>query len=140
MLRTFVVLALLILPLPAMARDHCDGNLCFQKKARVECLRPEVWAILHKVAEKIGRIEVASGCDGRHARRSYHYSGQAVDFRPMQASSRAAVAVLRGLPEVGGIGTYGNGLVHADTREQRFAWHGSRRARGRSARTQVAGR
>ena len=51
----------------------------------------------------------------------------------MQASSRAALAVLRSLPEVGGIGTYSNGLLHADIRTHRFAWHGFRKARTRCA-------
>jgi hypothetical protein len=133
MLRFALALGLFLLPATAFSRDYCEGSLCFQKKARVSCLKPGVWSILHKVAAQVGRIEVTSGCDGRHARRSYHYSGQAVDFRPMQASPRAALAVLRSMPEVGGIGTYSNGLLHADIRTYRIAWHHFRKARTRYA-------
>ena len=133
MLRFVLAAGLFLLPVSAFSRDYCQGNLCFQNKARVSCLKPAVWGILHKVAAQVGRIEVTSGCDGKHARRSYHYSGQAVDFRPMQTSSRATLAALRSLPEVGGIGTYSNGLLHADIRAQKFAWHGFRKARVRYA-------
>jgi uncharacterized protein YcbK (DUF882 family) len=124
-----------------MSRDYCEGSFCFQKKARTSCLKPEVWSILHKVAARIGRLEITSGCDGKHARNSYHYSGRAVDFRPMQASAKATLAVLRSMPEVGGIGSYGNGLLHADVRPTRFAWFGHRKARfatTRSARSRFA--
>lgn len=131
MLRFVVLLlALFIAPAPADARDYCEGNLCFQKKARVACLRPEVWSLLHKLASRIGRLEVTSGCDGRHARRSHHHTGSAVDFRPMQASQRVALVVMRSMPEVGGIGVYSNGLLHADIREQRVSWSGRRKPQG----------
>lgn len=129
MLRTALVIGLVILPASAMSRDYCEGSFCFQKKARVSCLKPEVWSILNKVAARVGRLEITSGCDGKHAKNSYHYSGRAVDFRPMQASAGAALAVLRSMPEVGGIGSYGNGLLHADVRPTRIAWHGFRKAR-----------
>jgi uncharacterized protein YcbK (DUF882 family) len=129
MLRTALVIGLVVLPASAMSRDYCEGSFCFQKKARVSCLKPEVWSILNKVAARVGRLEITSGCDGKHAKNSYHYSGRAVDFRPMQASAGAALAVLRSMPEVGGIGSYGNGLLHADVRPTRIAWHGFRKAR-----------
>ena len=133
MLRLTLAIGLFLLPASAFSRDYCQANLCFQKKARVSCLKPAVWGILHKVAARVGRIEVTCGCGGKHARRAYHYSGQAVDFRPMQASPRTALAVLRSLPEVGGIGTYSNGLLHADVGARKFAWHGHGRARVRYA-------
>ena len=133
MLRVTLAIGLFLLPVSAFSRDYCEGSLCFQKKARVSCLKPAVWGILHKLTARVGRIEVTSACDGKHARRSYHYSGQAVDFRPMQASTRAALAVLRSLPEVGGIGTYSNGLLHADVRSYKVAWHHFRKTKTRYA-------
>ena len=123
-----LLIAFLLTPMAAQARDACRGNLCFQSKARTSCLKPQVWSALRAVAARIGPLEVTSGCDGRHARRSHHYSGRAVDFRPMRASSRSAVAVLRTLPQVGGVGTYSNGLVHADIGPLRHSWHGQRRS------------
>jgi len=112
-----------------MSRDYCEGSFCFQNKARVSCLKPEVWRILNKVAARVGRLEITSGCDGKHAKNSYHYSGRAVDFRPMQASASATLAVLRHMPEAGGIGTYGNALLHADVRPTRISWNHFRKAR-----------
>jgi hypothetical protein len=123
-----------------MSRDYCEGDFCYQKKARTSCLKPEVWSILHKVAARVGRLEITSGCDGKHAKRSYHYSGRAVDFRPMQASASATLGVLRGMPEVGGIGSYGNGLLHADVRPTRIAWHGKRTTRVAAASTAAPAR
>ncbi len=119
-----VLFVVLFAALPAEARDYCRGSLCFQKKARTACLKPEVWAILHQVTARLGRIEVTSGCDGRHARRSLHYSGRAVDFRPMEASSRAAIALAKSLPGVGGVGSYSNGIVQVDVGERQMSWYG----------------
>ena len=138
MLRYVLFLSLILLPGSAVARDYCDGNFCYQKKARVSCLRPEMWNVLHKVVARIGRIEITSACDGKHARHSFHYVGKAVDFRPMQVSSRAALGVLRGMPEVGGIGTYTTGFLHADIGERKAAWHHYRKARVRYARARSA--
>jgi uncharacterized protein YcbK (DUF882 family) len=126
-MRWLILLGVFLLtPAAAQARDICKGDLCFQSKARTSCLKPQVWGILRTVAARVGPLEVTSGCDGRHARRSHHYSGRAVDFRPMRASSHSAIAVLRTLPQVGGVGSYSNGLVHADVGELRHSWHGQR--------------
>ena len=126
-MRWLILLGVFLLtPATAQARDYCKGDLCFQSKARTSCLKPQVWSILRTVAARVGPLEVTSGCDGRHARRSHHYSGRAVDFRPMRASARSAIAVLRTLPQVGGVGSYSNGLVHADIGELRHSWHGQR--------------
>lgn len=72
MLRIALTIGLVVLPVTAMSRDYCEGSFCFQKKARTSCLKPEVWSILHKVAARVGRLEITSGCDGKHARNSYH--------------------------------------------------------------------
>jgi hypothetical protein len=133
MLRLTLAFGLFILPVSAFSRDYCEGMFCYQKKARVSCLKPSAWDLMHKIAARIGRLEITSVCDGKHARRSYHYVGQAVDFRPMETSSRVALAVLRSMPEVGGIGTYSNGLIHVDTRGQRVSWFQFRKARTRFA-------
>jgi hypothetical protein len=124
-------------PRPALSADSCKGDLCFQKKARTACWKPEVWDMLHKIAARVGPLEIASGCEGHHARHSYHYRGMAADFRVMKRSATSVVAVLRSMPEVGGIGTYGNGLIHADLRTKKFAWHTPRGSRFASARAEV---
>ena len=136
--RAAIVAAMLfVVSGPAISAGDCKGDLCFQKKARVGCWKPEVWDMLHKVAARVGPLEIASGCEGHHARGSYHYRGMAADFRPMKASASAVARVLRSMPEVGGIGTYGNGLLHADIRAKKFAWYGARRSRFAPARAQA---
>jgi hypothetical protein len=63
-----------------------------------------------------------------------HYRGLAFDFKPVSASHGRAVAALRTIPGIGGIGTYPS-HVHADVGARHFAWHvgGHRRyARARS--------
>jgi uncharacterized protein YcbK (DUF882 family) len=134
MLRVALTIGLVVLPATAMSRDYCEGSFCYQKKARTSCLKPEAWSMLHKIAARVGRLEITSVCDGKHARNSYHYRGQAVDFRPMQASVSATLTVLRSMSEVGGIGSYGNGLLHADVRPTRISWFGHRKSRFASAR------
>ena len=111
MVLIILMLGLFFVSLPASARDACQGNFC---------------------AGEVGRLEITSGCDGKHAPRSFHYSGQAVDFRPLDASQEAVVEVLQRLPEVGGIGTYPRKLVHADIGARKFAWHGQQRSRART--------
>jgi hypothetical protein len=92
-MRWLILLGVFLLtPATGQARDYCKGDLCFQSKARTSCLKPQVWSILRTVAARVGPLEVTSGCDGRHARRSHHYSGRAVDFRPMRAPARSAIA------------------------------------------------
>lgn len=133
MLRVILMLGLLFVPVSANAYDYCKGNFCYQKKARVSCLKPGVWNVLNKVAAQVGRLEITSGCDGKHASKSFHYSGRAVDFRAINASQKDVVAVLRKLPEVGGIGTYTRSLVHADIGNRKAAWHGQQGSRRRVA-------
>jgi hypothetical protein len=78
---------------------------------------------------KIGPIQITSTCGGRHARHSQHYRGKAIDFRPLATSPRKAAAVARTLDNIGGVGTYSNGIVHADVGEHQFSWYGYKRSR-----------
>lgn len=109
--------------------DYCEGNICFQGKVNKSCMTPDALRLLQEIATRFGKIEVASACDGRHARRSAHYVGKAFDFRPYSASRADVVAFLKAAPHVGGVGTYANGLIHADVADRKMAWHG--RGRGR---------
>ena len=93
------------------------------------CLQPRTRAMISQITARIGPIEITSTCGGRHAHNSQHYRGNAIDFRPKAASVGAALAALRGLPIVGGIGSYAGGLIHADVRAERIVWHrGPRRS------------
>lgn len=92
------------------------------------CLQPRARSMISQITARVGPIEITSTCGGRHAHNSQHYRGNAIDFRPRSASVGATLAALRSMPIVGGIGSYGGGLIHADVRAERVVWHG----RGRS--------
>jgi hypothetical protein len=136
MLRTIIVLAGLFCALtfsePAAAGDHCRGSICFQAKARTKCLKPAVWSILHRLTAEVGPIEVTSGCDGRHARNSLHYSGRAADIRALHVPQGVAAAHLRRMPGVGGLGIEGRGLLHVDVGGE-ITWRDFHRPRTRYA-------
>ena len=117
-----------LLPLSARAEtpfaDYCEGNICFQGKVQMGCMTSEARTLMRTIAQRFGKIEIASACDGRHARRSAHYVGKAFDFRPYQATRAEVVAFLKASPNVGGVGTYPNGLIHADVGDRKMAWYG----------------
>lgn len=120
--------ALLFLPRLALA-DVPLEKISFQPQVKnLNCLKPETLAMITALIERIGPIEITSTCGGRHARHSQHYAGRAVDFRPMATTPRKAAAVARSLDGVGGVGTYSNGLVHADVGAREASWHGHTRS------------
>lgn len=82
--------------------------------ASTACLKPVMHGILHRLTHSIGAIKITSTCGGRHARHSFHYKGMAVDFRPMHASVKHTVAILRADRAVGGIIMEAKGLIHVD--------------------------
>ena len=99
----------------SIAYEHrCEGHFCYQPQTSTTCVRPEVWGILNRLADRIGPLELTAGCNGRHARNSFHYRGMAMDFLPMKASQAVAMAALKSDPEVGGLIAEGRGLVHVD--------------------------
>ena len=111
-------------PVAASAEPAIE-KVSFQPQVKnLSCLKPEALAMVRELTEKIGAIEITSTCGGRHARRSQHYSGNAIDFRPLQVSARAAAKAARSIANVGGVGTYRNGLVHADVGDRLASWHG----------------
>ncbi|RYD64348.1 MAG: DUF882 domain-containing protein [Verrucomicrobiaceae bacterium] len=112
-----------------------QAQVSFQPQVRgLGCLRPQTRAMITQLTAQIGPIQITSTCGGKHAHNSQHYRGNAIDFRPQAVSSSRAVAALRGMSIVGGIGHYGSGVVHADVGERQLVWGGqSRGARMRFA-------
>jgi uncharacterized protein YcbK (DUF882 family) len=99
--------------------------------------------VLSEVAALFGAVRVNSTCRSKAhnaqvggASRSYHLTGNAVDFR-IAANTAAVSRFLLGKKTVGGFKHYGFGLFHIDTGPRRTwdtgphrrAWASNRRSR-----------
>ncbi len=93
--------------------------------AQAGCLAGQLASVVADVAANFGPVRVNSTCRShRHnarvggARRSYHLTGSAVDFRVF-GNARSVAAYLRSHVLVGGLKHYGGGLFHVDTGARR---------------------
>jgi len=115
---------------PSFAADTHLAKVSFQPQVKgLGRLKPAALAMVKELTEKIGAIQITSTCGGRHARNSQHYHGNAIDFRPLATSPRTAAAVAKSIDNVGGVGSYSNGLVHVDVGDREIAWYGNKRSR-----------
>lgn len=132
-MRSIIAAVILTVSMPVLA--HADSSITqvsFQPQVKgLGCLKPAAVAMIKELTDKIGPIQITSTCGGRHARHSQHYSGNAIDFRPRATSARKAAAVAKTLDNVGGVGTYSNGLVHVDVGELEISWFGHKRGNNR---------
>lgn len=117
-------------PDPASAPGLSGGG-SIRWVASAACLTPRLRAVLAQVAASFGPLTVNSTCRSpSHNRRvggaprSYHLTGNAVDFR-VRGSFGAVHAFLARQRTVGGLKHYGAGVFHIDTGPRR-TW-GSRR-------------
>src|SRR6218665_2854231 len=115
-MRSIVAAVFVAATVPVMAHANIPlEQVSFQPQVKgLGCLKPEAVAMVKELIDKIGPIQITSTCGGRHARHSQHYSGKAIDFRPLATSARKAVAVAKALDSTGGVGYYPNGIVHVD--------------------------
>ena len=116
----------------ALAPAAADkGTFSKQLQTRTGCIKGEVWGILNRLKAKVGELELTAGCNGKHARHSYHYRGMAMDFRAVNASQAKVTSLLKSDPAVGGLIAEHDGLVHVDTGHRGttktwVAWYGGR--------------
>ena len=111
--------------------------------ASPNCLASPLRAVLSEVAALFGAVRVNSTCRSKThnaqvggASRSYHLTGNAVDFR-IAANTAAVSRFLLGKKAVGGFKHYGFGVFHIDTGPRRTwdggphrrAWASNRRSR-----------
>src|SRR5262245_48163640 len=111
--------------------------------ASPNCLASPLRTVLSEVAALFGAVRVNSTCRSKThnarvggASRSYHLTGNAVDFR-IAANTAAVSRFLLGKKTVGGFKHYGFGLFHIDTGPRRTwdggpgrrAWASNRRSR-----------
>jgi hypothetical protein len=111
--------------------------------ASPNCLANPLRTVLSEVAALFGAVRVNSTCRSKAhnarvggASRSYHLTGNAVDFR-VAANTAAVSRFLLGKKTVGGFKHYGFGVFHIDTGPRRTwdsgprrrAWASNRRSR-----------
>jgi hypothetical protein len=120
-----VHLASLGRPEPEIAapKGSLSGGSGIRWVANAGCLADSLRSVIAHVAANFGPVTVSSTCRSHShnrrvggARRSYHLSGQAADFR-VKANIGAVHAYLRSA--VGGLKHYGGGLFHIDTGPRR---------------------
>ena len=85
MLVRLILAASFVIVTPALARDiDRTGSISLQPQVKgLGCLRSETRAMVRSLVSRIGPIQITSTCGGRHASRSQHYRGKAIDFRPI---------------------------------------------------------
>jgi hypothetical protein len=93
--------------------------------ASPDCLAKPLRAVLAEVATNFGPLRVNSTCRSKHhnakvggAKRSYHLTGNAVDFR-ISGAVQPVLDFLTGKRAVGGLKHYGFGVFHIDTGPRR---------------------
>ncbi len=112
------------IPKPAPPRNSF-GAAGLKWRASAGCLPSVLKTALASIASAFGSVTVNSTCRSHShnarvggARKSYHLTGQAADFR-VHGNWRGAQAFLHRRGGVGGIKHYGGGLFHIDTGPRR---------------------
>lgn len=110
-------------PVPSMPSNSVSGGGSIRWAAKSDCLAPSLRQVISHVAANFGSVRVNSTCRSHAhnrrvggARRSYHLTGSAADFRVF-GNVKATLAYLRST--VGGVKHYGGGLFHIDTGPRR---------------------
>jgi len=93
--------------------------------AAADCLAGGLRSVLVELATTFGPLVVNSTCRSRAhnakvggAKRSFHLTGNAVDFR-VPGNPRPVLAFLRARKDVGGLKHYGGGVFHVDSGPRR---------------------
>ena len=101
------------------------GTITLRDSAPTDCIPGYLRDVVASVADRFGPVSVESThrSSGRNrraggARHSLHLACRAVDFR-VRARARGVMVYLRGLPQVGGLKVYRNGIIHIDNGERR---------------------
>ena len=119
---------------PPVAAEAKAASAPINWVASPNCLASPLRSVLGEVAALFGAVRVNSTCRSKAhnarvggASRSYHLTGNAVDFR-VAANTAAVSRFLLGKKNVGGFKHYGFGLFHIDTGPRR-TWASNRRSR-----------
>jgi hypothetical protein len=115
-----------------------------QPAASANCPLPALNDVLADVSAKFGTVTVVATHQHKtvnhiagSAREKLHHDCKAVDFRPERSRIEEIKAYLRGRPEIAGVESYRDGVIHMDAAGRALASPGRRRAPA-SARAQPA--
>jgi Peptidase M15 len=110
---------------PTPPTAHVEPGWPINWRASASCLAAPLRAVLDLVAGEFGPLTVNSTCRSRvhnarvgGAPRSYHLTGNAVDFR-VPSRFDQVLGFLKRLHTVGGLTHYGSGVFHIDTGPRR---------------------
>jgi hypothetical protein len=110
---------------PSAGDDDGPSGWSIHWRASSECLAGPLRAVLKLVADEFGPLTVNSTCRSRAhnarvggAPRSYHLTGNAVDFR-VRSNYSEVLKFLARFRSVGGLTHYGAGVFHIDTGPRR---------------------
>jgi hypothetical protein len=114
-----------VVPTPSTEPSLAGDRIKWMPLASVNCLAAPLRGVLAELAATFGPLTVRWTCRDKSlnarvggARRSYHLTGNAVDFN-MTGNYRAILGFLKGKKQVGGLKHYGNGAFHIDTGPRR---------------------
>jgi hypothetical protein len=114
-----------LVPSPASEPSLAGESIRWLHTASVECLAAPLRTVLAELVAAFGAITVRWTCRSKAvnarvggAKRSYHLTGNAVDFN-MAGNYSAILAFLKGHKLVGGLKHYGRGQFHIDTGPRR---------------------
>jgi hypothetical protein len=110
---------------PGPATNSTESGWPIHWRASADCLAAPLRAVLERVASEFGPLTVNSTCRSREhnarvggAPRSYHLTGNAVDFR-VRSDFDEVLRFLARMRTVGGLTHYGSGVFHIDTGPRR---------------------
>lgn len=118
--------------------DTKRGLMAQHSKVRVQCLKPELIAMLHRLEKKYGKKPIiTSGYRSpaynrrvRGAKRSKHMTCEAADIWIPGVSKWTLAKYVRSLPNRGGVGTYCRSkFIHIDIGNRRDWNWGCRKSR-----------
>ena len=112
-------------PAPLSHPSLTEDAIKWLPTALTDCLAAPLRSVLAELAGAFGAITVRWTCRSKDvnarvggAKRSYHLTGNAVDFN-MTGNISAILAFLQAKKEVGGLKYYGGGAFHIDTGPRR---------------------
>jgi len=116
----------------AASPDAMRASAKTQAAASADCPLPVLNAVLADVSSQFGAVTVVATHQHKtvnhvvgSAREKLHHDCKAIDFRPERSRLEEIKAYLRGRPEIGGVESYRDGVIHMDLAGRAVAMPGA---------------